>query len=202
MTGGPLALPHLDQAVPPGAALAEVPAAALRLAASFHADVPPVAVQIAAADGGGVRISCASFGGAMELLCPSGWLTGAPLRITRLPLARAMRRHPDAAVASLAPLDPGDPASLLLLRTLSPEAAAASVLPQDPGDRTLRPLPAVAPAAAPLEIDAATLSRVLRLLTAAADALVLTVAETRVQIDFNAEDFGGRVLLLPLQPQG
>lgn len=202
MTGGPLALPHLDQAVPAGAALAEVPAAALRLAASFHADVPPAAVQIAAADGGGVRISCASFGGAMELLCPSGWLTGAPLRISRPPLARALRRHPDAAVASLAPLDPGDPASLLLLRTLSPEAAAASVVPQDPGDRTLRPLPAVAPAAAPVEIDAAVLSRVLRLVATAADALVLTVGETRVQIDLQGADFGGRVLLLPVQPQG
>lgn len=195
MTGA-LALPHLDQAVPAGAPLAELPAAALLLAASFHADVPPAAVQIAAADGGGVRISCASFGGAMELLCPSGWLNGPPLRITRLPLYRAMRRHPDAEIASLGPLDPGDPASLLLLRTLGPEAASASVVPQDPGDRTLRPLPAVAPAAAPVEIDAATLSRVLRLVATAADALLLTVAERRVQVDFNGPDFGGRVLLL------
>lgn len=201
MTGA-LALPHLDQAVPAGAPLAELPAAALLLAATFQADVPPAAVQIAAADGGGVRISCASFGGALELLCPAGWLNGAPLRISQRPLYRSLRRHPDAAVASLAPLDPGDPASLLLLRTLGPEAAAASVVPQDPGDRTLRPLPAVAPAAAPLEIDAATMSRVLRLVATAADALRLTLGDRRVQIDFNAPDFGGRVLLLPVQPQG
>jgi hypothetical protein len=171
--------------------LAEMPASALRLAASLSHHRWPLVIDPVPE---GVQLRSLLGWGFLEVTCPEGWaretvlLPGAPVRTL-------LGRHSDAELVAVAEGPVG-----LLVRTLSADTAVAAVIAREHCDGYGMP-PARAIGGGPVTVSATFLGRILAQLRVLTDEVVLELPESPDQaviLRFSADGMTGSALLCPI----